>query len=72
MISWFCLIEYMQQNFEHSGLPTLSSRDPVHITYAIRAGVLPSLGRRTLGNGRVGRRGSRSICIPVITLANRP
>ena len=28
MISWFCLIEYMQQNREHSGLPTVSSREP--------------------------------------------
>ncbi len=32
MISWFCLIEYMQQNREQSGLPTVSSREPVHIT----------------------------------------
>ena len=30
MMSWFCLIEYMQQNFEQSGLPTCLSREPVH------------------------------------------
>ena len=32
MISWFCLMEYMQQNREQSGLPTCSSREPVHMT----------------------------------------
>ncbi len=32
MISWFCLIEYMQQKREQSGLPTCSSREPVHMT----------------------------------------
>jgi len=31
MMSWFCLTEYMQQILEHSGLPTVSSRDPVHM-----------------------------------------
>ena len=30
MINWFCLIEYMQHSFEHSGLPTCLSREPVH------------------------------------------
>ena len=32
MMSWFCLIEYMQQNLEHSGLPVVSSREPVQET----------------------------------------
>ena len=31
MISWLCLIEYMQQIREHSGLPTCASREPVHM-----------------------------------------
>ena len=69
--SWFCLIEYMQQNREHSGLPTVSSRDPVHSTYAIRSGTLPSPGRRIVLNGRVGA-SSRSICIPVMTFRYLP
>ena len=30
MRSWFCLMEYMQQNREQSGLFTVSSREPVH------------------------------------------
>jgi hypothetical protein len=64
--SWFCLIEYMQQNREHSGLPTCSSREPVHRMYAIRSGTLPSPGRRMVLNGRVGA-SSRSMCIPVMT-----
>ena len=71
MISWFCLIEYMQQNFEQSGLPTVSSREPVHITYAIRSGTLPSLGRSTVLYGRVGA-SSRSICTPVMTFLKLP
>ena len=32
MMSWFCLTEYMQQTFEHNGLPDVLSRDPVHET----------------------------------------
>jgi len=32
MISWFCFSGYMQQNLEQSGLPTVWSREPVHIT----------------------------------------
>ena len=48
MMSWFCLIEYMQQILEQSGLSTVWSREPVHITYAMRSGTLPSLGRRTV------------------------
>ena len=67
MISWFCLIEYMQHSFEQSGLSTVLSREPVHDTYAMRSGTFPSLGRRTVLNGRVGAR-RRSICMPVITL----
>ncbi len=30
MSSVFCLIEYMQQKREQSGLSTVSSREPVH------------------------------------------
>ena len=71
MISWFCLIEYMQQNFEQSGLPTVWSREPVHITYATRSGTRPSPGRSTVLYGRVGA-SRRSICMPVITFWNLP
>ena len=71
MISWFCLMEYMQQNREQSGLPTVSSREPVHSTYAMRSGTLPSPGRRIVLNGRVGA-SRRSICMPVMTFLKRP
>src|SRR5665811_1580068 len=71
MISWFCLIEYMQQKREQRGLPTVSSREPVHRTYAIRSGTLPSPGRRIVLKGRVGA-SRRSICIPVMTFLYVP
>ena len=54
MMSWFCLIEYMQQIFEQSGLPTVLSREPVHMTKPMRSGTLPSPGRSTVLYGRVG------------------
>src|SRR5664279_1732275 len=61
----------MQQNFEQSGLLTVSSREPVHRTYAMRSGTLPSPGRRIVLNGRVGA-SRRSICMPVMTFLYVP
>ena len=71
MISWLCLMEYMQQMREQSGLPTCASREPVHMMKAMRSGTLPSPGRTTALNGRVGA-SRRSICMPVMTLAYLP
>ncbi len=47
VMSCACLIEYMQQTREHRRLSTVQSREPVHMTYAMLLGALPSEGRST-------------------------
>ena len=67
MMSWACLMVYMQHTLEQSELPMVQSREPVHMTKAMLSGYSPSEGRSVWLKGLVGDT-SRSICMAVMTL----